>query len=275
MLIWSITILMTLSTIALATAQVPRQNPALYTDKQWTALYATISPLPLAQRIALWGDLAATDTQYVLDPLGEGPGATPDADPLLDFQRVDCLTFVEQVYALALARDRAGFDDMLRCIRYGDGQIAYRWRNHYTVSDWLPANRWFMCDLTEPIAPGLTRSMTKTIARGQFFAKKGLLQYSDLPDEAATTAYIPRDRVAQALGGMRTGDMAIFVIDTPGIIAGHTGLLRVQDGTVYLQHASATKRTVVTVPLLEYMEKGPARFMGLKVVRPCEPIAAP
>lgn len=248
-----------------------RQNPASFTTEQWYGTFAIANQLPLASRIALWADLVAVDSQYSGDPLGEGPGNLPDPDPLCDFTRVDCVTYVEQVYALALSTSRAQFNDTLRRIRYRDGQVEYRWRNHYTVSDWLPANAWFIRDLTAEIGVKHTQSMTKTIARRTFFTDKGLPQYADIPDEIATTSYIPREQIDTIAGKVKTGDLAVFVISSPGIIAGHVGLIRVTNGVAYLQHASLTEKRVVTRPLAEYVQALPARFLGLKLARPTEP----
>ncbi len=255
---------------ARAELTMPRQNLSLATPRQWAEAFAMAKTLPLGARIGLWADLAAVDAAYVGDPLGEGPGAQPDPDPLCDFTRVDCVTYLEQVLALALSPDAAAFPDTLRRLRYRDGTVDYRWRNHYFVSDWLPANAWAVRDVTEAVGAGVTRPMTKTIDRGAFFAGKGLAPYADLPAEEQTTTYIPRDKVAAVLPKLKTGDLAIFVMDTPGIIAGHTGLIRRPGPDVALQHASLTAQRVVTVPLLDYWQTAPARFVGMKVARVSE-----
>ena len=181
---------------------------------------------------------------------------------------MDCVTYVEQIYALALSESYAQFPDTLRRIRYRDGKIDYRWRNHYTVSDWLPANAWCMRDVTDEVGGDTVKTMTKTISRGKFFAGKGLTQYANLPDEAASTHYISRDDAEQALAKLQTGDMLIFVIDTPGIIAGHVGLVRHIGPTVEVQHASLSEKRVITSPLARYLRNIPARFVGFKVARP-------
>ncbi len=252
---------------------LPRANLSTFTPKQWAAAFHEARELPLGARIGLWADLAGVDATYVNGPLGEGPGATPDAGPLYDFAHVDCVTYVEQVYALALAPDYASFPDTLRRIRYRDGKVDFRWRNHYTVSDWLPANAWFIRDITGEVGAGLTQTMHKTISRAHFFAEKGLTQYRTVPDEEATTEYIPRDKAAEVLPKLHTGDMLIFVLDTPGIIAGHVGIVR-NPGTLTVQHASLTHGEVVTSPLAAYVAGLPARFLGFKVARPFEPVVA-
>jgi len=262
-----------LPTPAQAAVSLPRQNLSRFTTAQWNAAFELIAGLPLPQRIACWADLAAVDSVYAADPLGEGPDNPPDTDPLCDFTHVDCVTYLEQVCALAFSPNYAAFPDTLRQIRYRDGQVDYRRRNHYFVSDWLPANARLVRDITDEVGAGHLRAMTKTIARGKFFAGKGLPQYADLPDEEATTNYIPRGDVKAVAGKLQTGDLIIFVIDTPGIIAGHTGLIRMRNGVPCLQHASLTAKAVVTVPLAEYLRAAPARFLGFKIARPYE--AAP
>lgn len=250
---------------------LPRTNLSRFTPAQMAGAYQYANILPLGQRVAFWADLAANDTVYQLDPLGEGAKQQPDDGPLYDFTHVDCVTYVEQVYAFTLTSNYDAFQDMLQRIRYRDGQVDYRWRNHYLVSDWLPANSWFTHDVTDELGGKAVKSMTKTISRGKFFSGKGLPQYANIPDESSTTTYIPRERVAALLPTLRSGDMVIFVLDTPGIIAGHTGLLRVQRDTVMLQHASLTHKTVETVSLAGYVQTMPARFIGLKIIRPFTP----
>jgi hypothetical protein len=253
---------------------LPRQNLSAFTPEQWKTAFTLANQLPLGQRITFWADFAAVETTYVLDPLGEGAGQTPDANPLFDFTQVDCVTYAEQVFALALSSEYAAFSKTLPRIRYCDGRVAFRWRNHYLVSDWLPANAWFIRDVTDDVGAATLKTMTKTIARGKFFADKGLRQYAEIPDEQATVSYIPRDRIGDVLPKLQSGDLVIFVIDTPGIIAGHTGLIRVNGNSVLLQHASATAKTVVTLPLRDYLRTAPARFLGFKIARPYQPDAA-
>ncbi len=245
---------------------LPHQNLAHLTPKQWNAAFAEMEGLALAHRVAVWADLAAVGAEYVRDPLGEGPGKLPDPDPLVDFAHVDCQTYIEQVYALTLSHNRKEFDDTLRRIRYKDGQVDFRWRNHYTVTDWLPANAWFLHDATDEVGQGMTRSMTKTISHAHFFIEKGLPQYGDIPDVEQETHYIPRAAAKDVAAQLHTGDMIILVVSNPGIIAGHVGLIR-NPGVVSFQHASLTEKRVVTVPFVDYVNDMPERFVGFKVAR--------
>src|SRR5712692_3563301 len=55
-------------------------------------------------------------TPYVVSPLGEGGGK--DADPLIRFDAVDCLTFVEETMAISYAADPRGVEPILSELRY-------------------------------------------------------------------------------------------------------------------------------------------------------------
>jgi len=58
---------------------------------------------------------------------------------LLDLGAFDCVTLVENVIALARARDLAGYVAELVHLRYRAGQINWLQRLHY-FSDWMQAN---------------------------------------------------------------------------------------------------------------------------------------
>ena len=59
---------------------------------------------PTTEKIAVYSGLAL-GTPYARDCLGEGTEGKCDKDPLIDFTRVDCLTFCEQILALAISKD--------------------------------------------------------------------------------------------------------------------------------------------------------------------------
>lgn len=73
-------------------------------------------------------------------PLGEGPDARFDQDPLYRFDTFDCTTYLETVIALALARDAREFEQHMNLIRYEHGEVDYLKRNHVTSLQWIPFN---------------------------------------------------------------------------------------------------------------------------------------
>lgn len=87
-------------------------------------------------------------------PLGEGPQAYFDQDPLYRADGFDCTTFVETTLALALSRSLPEFQSTLNRIRYKDGVVGFTSRNHFVEIDWNPNN----------IAAGFFREVTQEVA---------------------------------------------------------------------------------------------------------------
>jgi len=73
---------------------------------------------------------------YRPSPLGEGSGFDPD--PRFRLDAFDCVTFVETAIALGSARSVGEAERLLDDVRY-DGPPAYRSRNHYVESQWIPS----------------------------------------------------------------------------------------------------------------------------------------
>jgi hypothetical protein len=128
--------------------------------------------IALLAAAALWaGQLGPTDealrarilevserfvgTPYLESPLGEGEGEDPD--PLIRFDAVDCLTFVEQVLALAMADNPAEVLPLLLRLRYAQAP-SYQGRNHLMEAQWIPHNqhKGFIRDVTAEWGGGRT-----------------------------------------------------------------------------------------------------------------------
>lgn len=222
------------------------------------------TPPPIAARLAQVSR-AYLGTPYRLDPLGEGPAGTVDRDPLFDRGHVDCMTFVEQVLAEATAPRPADLPDRLRRIRYQDGVVGFRTRNHFTVTDWLPHNDWLVQDVTEALGHGRTREMVKVIDHAAFFRghhcdPQGAIR------ERTVTRYIPREALPALVDAVPSGTLAIMVQQKPGIIAAHCGWLLRQPGQpLMLRHASSLRGRVVDEPLLTYLRRQPRQIVGLKL----------
>jgi hypothetical protein len=213
-------------------------------------------------------------TPYRLDPLGEGPSAVPDPDPLICRNAVDCQTFVEQVLAEAMAPETADALSLLTRIRYRNGVIGFGSRNHYLVSDWLPRNRWCLRDLTALIGVQQVRSMEKVIDRPAFFRSRGAPGLARAAAfERSQTLYIPRGAVPGIATSIPNGSVLIWVQDRPGIIAAHCGLaVRQGKGALRFRHASQRRGRVVDEPLADYLHRAPARIVGLKVCQATPPL---
>jgi hypothetical protein len=106
-----------------------------------------LSSLPLETRI-LEVSRRFLGTPYLLSPLGEGEGLDPD--PPLRWDAVDCLTFVEETIAIALAKRSDQIEPILQTLRY-NGPATYENRNHLMEAEWLPHNieKGFLADVTD------------------------------------------------------------------------------------------------------------------------------
>jgi N-acetylmuramoyl-L-alanine amidase-like protein len=211
-------------------------------------------------------------TPYKLDCLGEARG--PDKDPLFTRKYVDCQTLVEQVMAEAIAPAAGGLDAAVRRIRYRGGQVSLENRYHYCIPDWLE-NPWPARDVTAAVA-GESSARRKTLQTAQrridrptFLASRGGNPgRSPLPLESVRTGYIPRSRIASVASRIPSGTIGVFVINKPGIVAGHVGFLFRQGNRVIFRHASQTRKRVVDELLPAYVQRAPRTVIGLKVLQP-------
>ena len=187
----------------------------------------------------------ALGTPYRWFPLGEGPQAKYDRGPLVDFARVDCLTFCEQILAMTLADHYEEMFRRLQRLRYREGVIDIRERNHFMLADWLPNNAWLFEDITATIGGGLCVDMRKTIDRAAVLRKKGVPEKELAampPPQTLAIKYIPEADLPAIKSKLQAGDLAVVIQSRPGIFAAHLGfLLRDGAGRIFFRNASARR----------------------------------
>ncbi len=202
-----------------------------------------------AARIAAFSE-RGLGTPYAADSLGEGSGAACDADPLFDLSRVDCVTFCEQVLALAIspAYDEA-FRNLHR-IRYRDGIISFATRNHFVMADWLPRNQWLLRDITADAGGELCRVMTKTIDRRGFAAARGCVDGDGPAPQRMSIRYIPTPHLLQTVRNLKGSELLVLITRREGIFASHLGfIIKAADGSMRFRHASSIHKKVVDEPI--------------------------
>ncbi len=207
-------------------------------------------------------------TPYAGFCLGEGDTGVFDADPRFDFRRVDCVTLIEQCLAEALAGGRGeGFLPALDRIRYADGSVGFLNRNHFFITDWIPANGWLVEDVTESLAGGETLALTRTIGKRRFF-RPFLKEMTDsLVADVANSSLrcLAAARAAQAVAGLRQPLIVSFIGRQPDwLYSLHVGALLPtgEDGGVRLIHASSDGKAVVEEDFLDYLRRHP-KFIGV------------
>src|SRR3954471_12181541 len=118
---------------------------------------------------------------YAIYLLGEYPYELYDPDPMYCLEKSDCVTFVENTYAMALSHDWPGYFKTLQRLRYKDGKVGMLTRNHESVADWDPNNGWLFEEITAKLAGGSkTKPMHLVWQPSAFFARWGIGQ--DLKD---------------------------------------------------------------------------------------------
>jgi hypothetical protein len=152
---------------------------------------------PLPDRIgAISAALLGAD--YALDPTGEGAGHDPD--PPARYDAFDCVTFAEEVLALALAGDPRHAAHVRRQLRYDGGEVDYARRNHFMELQWIPHNvrDGWLDDVTASIGAvtTFTEEVTETTWRGWGRRSLFALADEDLPLGTMRLDVLP---VAEAL----------------------------------------------------------------------------
>ncbi len=206
---------------------------------------------------------------YKLGLLGEGGREPYDRDPLYCLTASDCVTFVEQVFALALSNSWADFLPTLNRIRYRNGEISIRTRNHFTEADWNINNAWLFDDITTTLANGRAHApLRQRVNRKAFFRKLGLTV--DTPDENFVGAYIPRKNIDALLPELHDADVAEIVRGTTAApYVSHMGLIAHDpDGRATLIHSGDP--AVRELPLRDYLARNP-KIIGMKFLRPRTP----
>jgi len=222
------------------------------------------------ERVAVIAD-RSLGTPYHDGPLGEGPGAPFDDDPLIDLGRADCVTFVEQVVAMAESHSYGETVERLQRIRYRDGDIRFERRNHFMLADWVHNNS-FAREVTGELGVE-TVAITRSVGRKKFFGFHDATEFAEAAvDETRTVKVIPPSAVAAAEAEIPSPSLICFVGKVDWLFALHCGLyLRDENGQGRLYHASSKAGEVVAMDLTEYMASQDGRYLGIAVHRIDEP----
>lgn len=252
-------------TVALAVTPIAGSTPA-----QVTELLGQLKTKPFAERLHTIAD-ATLGTPYKDGPLGEGPGAKHDADPLIDLQHVDCVTFVEQSLALASSADYDQAVQRLQRLRYRGGQVDFGKRHHFFITDWIASN--IFCTDISPSLGVETVALTRVISHHDFFIKQHAQEYADtIPDRKQTIHYVPSALGAKAEAKLPDAALIVFVGKIDWLFALHCGLyLRDADGTGHLYHASSKATKVTTTTLGAYLSENKERYLGFTAYSIAEP----
>lgn len=212
------------------------QPPVL--DKRIARLIAEASALPAVSQRIDFISKALIGSPYRGYTLIGGP-RRPERFVVRD-DVFDCVTFCETVLAAALARDAAQFETQLRLIRYKDGEVDWRARNHY-FSDWCSNN----------VANHVCK---KLVLPGSETVDKRLTFMRGLGARQVSMTVLPRAALIDNRALLTTGDIIGFLSRRPGLDYFHTGFVVVtDDGKLILRHAAKSRGRVLDQPLPRFL----------------------
>jgi hypothetical protein len=209
-------------------------------------------------------------TPYLVSPLGEGNGKDPD--PLIRFDAVDCLTFVEETIALGLSSSWEEVERLLTRIRYAD-QPVYAQRNHLMEAQWIPNNiqKGFLTTVTRRYGGDRTLCVWKEISERTWKSKtsrqlgltgaerpigKYALSVVDLQDAPAIASRV----VSGTILAIVREDRAFSVTRIS-----HVGFVIQRGRRTYLRHATRTFGKVVDEDLKTFLSRN-LKYEKWKVV---------
>jgi hypothetical protein len=198
--------------------------------------------LPLDRRLLALSE-RFLGTPYAHSPLGEGEGVDPD--PRFRLDRVDCLTFVETVMALAMSDTPEDVLHVLDSIRYR-GRPEYAARNHLMEAQWLPSNaaKGWLRERTSALGGSQARASEKVIGPEAWASTTG--RALALPPDARPVgrfplSVMPVEAVAAKAGSWPSGTLLLLVReDAPWRVTriSHLGFVVQRGGRTYLRHAT-------------------------------------
>jgi len=167
----------------------------------------------------------------------------------------DCVTYLETVLAAAEARAPEEYEDLLRKIRYRNGVVAWRERNHYFF-DWCQRN----------VDNGLCRWLTMA---GQIDIRKTCTSQRGLGPRRFVMPVIPRAVFLKNKPLLRAGDIIGFVSHRADLDYFHAGMIAFDNkGAVLLRHASESEHRVRDELVTRFLARWRVRYVTL--VRPLE-----
>ncbi len=170
----------------------------------------------------------------------------------------DCVTFCETVVAAAIAENPGEFDSVLRKIRYHNGIVNWRERNHYFF-EWGQHN----------IENGVCQAVD---IPGSIEIQKTVYWHRELGRRLFSMTVIPRAALLANKPMLARGDIIGFITQRPNLDYFHVGFIAFgSDGELLLRHASQSRRRVLDERMNDFVVANHVRYVTL--LRPRAPSA--
>jgi len=256
-------------TVAAPGDEVTLTARARWVDEDWAifqakvvwALEQRLDTLPLGSAMVEMGR-SFVGAAYVPATLEvEGPERL-----VINFQGLDCVTFVENTWALssfvrvvggALGLDairslgnrelsEQRYESLLKSVRYRGGDIdGYPSRLHY-FTDWVGdnADRGLVRDISRELGGSLdTEPIDFMSTHTESYRQLGDPSFVALVRQAEQRLtdsgryFVPQDRIDEVVDRIQDGDVIAATSTVRGLDVAHTGLALWVDGTLHMLHA--------------------------------------
>ncbi len=242
------------------------------TNQQIDELLTDVSSqnLTITERINKYSELFL-GMPYNIKCAGDGKDALYETWQLVNFKETNCMVFCEHVLAMSISDSWDNFFNNLQQIRYKNGMIGMRTRNHYTMGDWLPENSWLLDDVTKIVGEKYAKPTTRTISHKTFFQGKGIsdLRYVQ-KDREMTIHYVPIKDLLKIKHNVKTGDiLALIFANKDNIFSAHMLMIAEKNGKIYIRESSSSKMTTFDTEYDEWVNKTKKskRYVGLVFMR--------
>lgn len=234
---------------------MPRQIPKL--DRTRTQqILKDVAQLPtIGERLKF------ITAQFIGKPYIVNPLIGSDTEPEVftaSYDGFDCVTYLETCLALAWAKQAGEVNDLLREIRYRNGNIAWEDRLHYTTD-------WSKYHIKRGVFTDITRG-ADTLSR-----TKELNFLKACAPRTITYRYFPKRKLNKVSQRLHDGDLIYFASTRKGLDTFHVGLLFWVNDKLVLRHSAKSKGGVVEQELAEFVKVN--TMPGFIVARPKELIS--
>jgi len=190
---------------------------------------------------------------YATNPL-MGSADSPEVfiDAISGF---DCVTYIETVLARALSRNKAESSSILRRIRYQNGTVDWKRRNHY-MTGWIRNNQ----------RNGLVRQLRFGSAEKHIVRRLSMVP--GLPARKCAFSCVPKGSISKLDSRIQTGDLIFFASTRPQLDVFHCGIVVRSGKSLLLRHASRSQSGVVEQELSQFLKAN--RMAGILLARPVE-----
>lgn len=164
----------------------------------------------------------------------------------VDFEGVDCMTFIEYVEAIRVSENINDFIENLKKVRYFNGKVDFKKRRHFFTD-------WNSLENVEIFTEKLGESFCKHVEKVLNKKNENEHWIEGLPIKKRTIIYIPTSSFLDIVKKLDSVYYCGFYTSMQGLDVKHVGIL-IKEKNLILRHASSIKGKVVDVDFVEYIK---------------------